>query len=106
MPEFTVSNPDAEQVRDWLSTQPAAAELQSLRDHYLPDAERSREWATAAAGVCAGKLDPIQLAERWQKPGETLPELLEWWFHWTGDLIKIKTNAKAFLVDPAALCRT
>lgn len=98
------SSPDAEQVRRWLSDQPATANIQSLRSRYLPEAERTREWASALASVCAGQLDPLQLAERWQKLDEALPELLGWLFSWNSDLIKIKTGVpKTFLANPAAL---
>lgn len=98
------SSPDAEQVRTWLSQQPATSNSQSLRNRYLPQVERGREWASALANVCTGQQDPIQLAERWQKLDETLPELLEWLYSWTSDLIKIKTDvSKAFLAHPATL---
>jgi DNA polymerase III subunit delta' len=66
--------------------------LQPLRARYSPDERTHAEWGASLAAVCSGREDPVALAERWHKPEERLPELLDWLHSCTADLIKLQTQ--------------
>jgi DNA polymerase III subunit delta' len=90
-------SPRPDQVENWLTERGELAQGTSydrLRARYRPDLARQREWADSMAGLCAGKLDPVQLAERWQKLEGDITVLLDWLHGYLADLIKLKHLTK------------
>lgn len=90
-------SPGPDQAESWLSEAGERAQgttYDSLRARYRPDVARQREWADSMAGLCAGKLDPVQLAERWQKLEGDITVLLDWLHGYLADLIKLKHLAE------------
>jgi DNA polymerase III subunit delta' len=68
--------------------------LQPLRARYIPDERLHVEWSESLAALCGGREDPVVLAERWHKPEDRLPELLEWLHSCAADLIKLQARAR------------
>jgi DNA polymerase-3 subunit delta' len=86
--------PDSAVVRQWLANAPAdTAILKRMRERYQPDTTKQQDWLLALTAVCLGKEDPILLAERWQKLGEELPDLLDWMYGCVVYLLKLKTQS-------------
>lgn len=86
--------PGASYVREWLKAQSGATTPNPAHDQmkarYQPDMTRQRGWIEALAALCSGKTDPVQLAERWQKPDEELPVLIDWLHGCVADMLKLK----------------
>jgi DNA polymerase III subunit delta' len=85
--------PDAQVVRTWLTAHSTATSNSihdPLRARYQPDMARQRTWMEALTSLCTGKIDPVQLAESWQKPDEELPDLVDWLHDCIVDMLKLK----------------
>lgn len=100
--------PASTDAKRWLESQtPDDPELAGLRRRYAHDAVAARAWLDDFTAVCAGKDDPVLLAQQWQALGEQLPDLLERMHGWTREMLRVKAGA-AVVTDeglPPALRR-
>ncbi len=101
--------PESSIVRQWLTKNATSSQyplLDRLKLRYQPDLDQQGDWADSLLSLCMGKTDPIQLAERWSKPGTDLSTLLDWSYSCVSDLLKLKNSAHPETLSNSSLLKT